>query len=196
MQWHTIGIGSRLAVTLLAWVGLSTCALLPPTIAVALPPSPQRPEGPGERITRNEDGKVLSSAEYWVDAGGHEIRHGVEAVYWPDGQIKAHREFVQGTPYGHWRTYWKDGVLRSSHEIETGQATPMAYFHPNGEKAAQGMAVAGKRTGPWTYWFSTGVFSEQGKYLEGKRHGLWRFYWKDGTLKEEALYKAGLRIAK
>ncbi|MDF1838472.1 MAG: hypothetical protein P1V35_11440 [Planctomycetota bacterium] len=196
MDRDTFGTAGRWAMALLAPLALAACALLPPTTAVAMAPSPKRPEGPGERISRNSGGQITSSAEYWIDAEGNEIRHGVEAQFWPDGSPKAHREFNQGTPSGRWKTFYQDGTLRSDHELQPGQATPMVYFHPNGQDAAKGLAVAGQRTGDWSYWFASGVLAEEGGYLKGRRHGPWRFYLKDGKLKEEALYESGKRVAR
>ncbi len=184
----------------MGWTGLlvlpllSACALLPPTGAVALPAPQRRPEGPGERIARNSEGKIVTTAQYLVDENGNEIRHGVEAQYWPDGSPKAHREFDRGVPSGHWQTFWQDGTVRSDHDIVPGQATDMTYFHPNGKVASQGQAIAGRRVGPWQYRFASGALSEEGSYLEGQRDGLWRSYEKNGALREEARYLAGKRI--
>lgn len=196
MDRDTFAWAGRWAMASLAALAFSACALLPPTTAVALPPSPKRPEGPGEHIRRNSEGQITSAVEYWVDRDGNEVRHGVEALFWPDGSPKAHREFTYGTPSGRWRTFYQDGTLRSDHDLQAGQSTPMVYYHPNGKEAARGAAVAGQRTGDWTYWYGTGVVAERGGYLEGKRHGPWAYFERDASLKEEAMYQAGQRVAR
>ena len=195
MFWDNIGSGGRLPALCICVVMFSGCALLPPTTAVALPAPVHREQGPGERITRNADGQITARVEYWIDAEGNETRHGVEASFWPSGQVKAHREFDHGNPTGHWQTYWIDGMPRSDHAIVPGQGTTMLYYHPNGLPAAEGQAIAGKRTGPWVYWFDTGAVTEKGSYVDGKRDGLWQAFDRAGSPEQPVRYAAGKRIA-
>ncbi|MCP5024479.1 MAG: hypothetical protein GY930_22275 [bacterium] len=196
MQWDTHHVRGMAWAWLLVVPLFLACALLPPTGAVALPAPERRPEGPGERITRDAQGQIIAIREYWVDDQGRETRHGVEAQYWADGSPKAHREFTHGTPSGKWETFWQDGTLRSEHAIVAGQATPMTYFHPSGLVASKGDAIAGQRVGPWQYRFASGSIAEKGDYEKGYREGLWQYYEEDGTLREEARYLAGKRVVK
>ncbi|MCA9001008.1 MAG: hypothetical protein KDB61_03725, partial [Planctomycetes bacterium] len=176
-----------------AFLAGSSCALLPPTGAVALPAPQKRPEGPGERVLRNSDGQVVQTVQYWVDARGHETRNGVEETFWPDGSLKAHREFAHGTPMGHWVTYWPDGQVRSDHRLDPEQATPMVFFYSTGAKSAEGKAVAGRREGEWTYWHPSGQVSEQGSYERGQRQGLWSFHDENGAI-TQVRFDGGARV--
>ena len=164
---------------------------MPVTKNAALAPPPQLDPGPGERKRLNAEGQVVAREEYLVDEQGRVWRHGMEWEYWSDGSLRAERSFAWDEPDGTWRTYWQNGDLRSEHELVPGERTPMVYWHPNGQKASEGQAIAGRREGPWTYWYADGQVGSAGAYREGRRHGPWREYFVDGSWKSYGHYELG-----
>ncbi len=193
-----MGIGSKSMRCALGWglllAAAPACSLLPVTKAVALPPPERFDPGPGERRQHNADGQVVAIEQYWVDEQGKTWRHGKEWEYWPDGTLRSEREFAWGEPSGVWRTHWRDGALRSDHTLEEGVSTPMVYFHPNGQRASEGLAQRGRREGPWTYWYADGTVGSSGSYWQGERHGPWREFHPDGSWKSYGHYDRGDKV--
>ncbi len=174
---------------------LPGCALLPVTKAAALPAPDQAAPGPGERVMRNKDGKIVLREAYLVDERGKVWRHGLEHSYWTDGGLRAIREFDHDEPIGAWKSYWPTGELRSEYLADPLRATQMVYFHPSGARASEGLAARGRREGPWTYWYANGVVGAVGNYVQGERQGPWHEYYSDGSPKSAGSYSAGDKIA-
>ncbi len=174
--------------------GAPSCALLPVTKAVALPPPERWEPGPGERKRWNADGQLVAIEQYMVDEQGKIWRHGQEWEYWPDGQLRSERAFAWGEPSGRWRTYWQDGTLRSDYTFDPDTSTPMVYYHPSGQRASEGLAKHGSREGPWTYWYADGTLGRSGSYREGRRHGFWREFHPDGSWKSFGPYERGDKV--
>lgn len=69
---------------------------------------------------------------------------------------------------------------------------PSISWHPNGQKAAQGLYEGGKRNGEWTLWFANGNVQKRLTYQFGAEEGLMLEYHPDGAKAAEGMMAAGL----
>jgi hypothetical protein len=77
---------------------------------------------------------------------------------------------------------WCDRPMPDGTFVRTG---PSLQWHGNGQKAAQGSYLAGKREGPWLFWFATGTPERQGTYANGRPDSVWTSYHPSGDRASE-----------
>lgn len=76
---------------------------------------------------------------------------------------------------------WRDGQ----------KAGVWTYYHPNGQKRAEGTEDGSVSRGEWRYWDEQGHLTAVGHFEDNQRHGEWRWFHSDGALREEACYEQG-----
>ena len=155
----------------------------------ARPPMPTPPpEGLRvlERLDRNT-GNVVRRWSIRYAANGQAFLDGPELLYWPDGALRAERNWVDGEATGLWKSFYANGTLkmRVSH---VDYPTSMVFFHPDGTVSAQGLASKGVKNGDWAHFHSDGSLSHQGAYVRGMKQGTWTYYHPGGGLAKRGNY--------
>lgn len=131
--------------------------------------------------------------------------HGDWKSYFYDGTINAEYVYNKGALDGLYKTYDLDGVLASEFQYRKGEIISYKFFdksskvlsearkkggeffyegyHPNGNKAAEGMYdSSGGKIGHWKFYSHNGVLSEEGLYQDNEPRGLHNFYYKSGEI--------------
>ncbi|MFT5732830.1 MAG: hypothetical protein ACJA2W_002574 [Planctomycetota bacterium] len=124
---------------------------------------------------------------------GAEVPNGKDWRYWPEGNLRSMRTFVNGEPAGLWWSWWRTGALRSAYVHEPGVLTRMAWWHANGFLAAEGLAMHGSREGEWSSWHENSALESVGEMSGGRREGLWTFYDEEGEWTERGMFLGGKR---
>lgn len=154
------------------------------------PPVPERERSYFDRDLE----RPRTEVEYLVLWDGRSVLHGVERAWYANGRPRHERGFDHGEPRGWWRTWYEDGTLRSENEIVPDAATPMRWWHPNGQLSSEGMARNSLREGAWRGWHPDGSLAYEGDYRGGVRHGPWTFWHPGGERAEAGEYRDGARI--
>ncbi len=94
----------------------------------------------------------------------------IHKIYWPNGQLRAQGQVIDGLKEGRW-TYW----------------------HVYGEKKEQGGFRAGLRDGEWTSWHPSGQVRAVMHYQADQLHGHFVSYRADGSRAEEGEFVSGER---
>ncbi len=96
------------------------------------------------------------------------VYHGNQVFYFPDGQINAKGEMVNGRRIGPWKIYY-----------------------PNGKLKSEGIYEDGKREGEWKFYYNSGKLEDIYNYKSGKLHGARTSYDEDGKVNFKANYYYG-----
>lgn len=70
---------------------------------------------------------------------------------------------------------------------------PGEIFFENGNLAAAGEHIKGRRSGYWKHFFETGKLLAEGDYLDGLKTGSWLFYYGNGEKRSQGIYKGDQR---
>jgi len=143
--------------------------------------------------------------EYTYDNG---ILNGSYKEYYPDGSVKASRNFVQGKPEGKFLQYGSNGKIESEVNYKNGeQDGPEIRYDIEGNIRSQSNYAAGKASGKevknissntgdyiqtatynkegkydgeYSEIFTNGKVKVKGQYMNGKKNGVWEYGKKDG----------------
>lgn len=125
--------------------------------------------------------------------------------YFYDGIINAEYAYNKGALDGLYKTYDVDGVLASEFQYRKGEIISYKFYdksgtilsdarkkggeffyegyHPNGNKAAEGMYdISGGKIGDWKFYSNNGVPSEEGRYQDNEPLGIHNSYYKSGGI--------------
>lgn len=100
---------------------------------------------------------------------GRFVQHGVTTIWYPSGQKKSERHYVNGKEHGR-TTFWH----------ENGQK--QAEFYISNGKNADGVAV---------WWFDNGRKKSEKAYRNGRGNGPEVLYWPNGQKRREATFEDG-----
>jgi len=135
---------------------------------------------------------VVTIAQNVTDATGK--KQGPWVKNYPDGKIMYEGTFRDDKPVGLFKRYNEKGILQSeltfSDKKDEAQAV---FFHPDGQKAAEGLYVAKKKEGLWKFYSATqpSYLIGDENYYEDTRHGLARKFYPDSTLAEKVTWDFG-----
>jgi hypothetical protein len=122
------------------------------------------------------------------------VAHGSDVQHFADGKLEHERAYRHGEPIGTWKSWWPNGHPRMEATYGTTEATPMRWWHENGQLSSEGSARNGLKEGEWTFWSATGVVAAKGRYVAGQREGEWSFFDDAGALTELAHYRADAKV--
>lgn len=183
----------RVSLIPLLALGLGACAQ---DLGVRVQPEPVTPPPDGVQVREQVDprsGVVLRSWGVRYEPDGRAVREGKETLRWPEGGLRAERDWSAGESHGLWRTWYPSGELESEHE-HCGERRPMVFLHANGQVRAMGEAVDGVKQGLWYHYRPSGVLEKVGHYERGEKHGVWTTYHASGSLAERGWMAAGHRV--
>lgn len=171
---------------------LLLCSCAGDTTRWAQPPMHQEPPQ-GQRVIERTDkdtGIVLRRWTIRYASDGRAFRDGPEWLYWPDGTMRAERNWVDGEPAGRWRSFHSSGSLqmRLTHGPEPSN---MAFFFDDGTVSAQGLALRGVKQGEWAHFHPDGSLSHLGFYERGMKQGAWTHHYPGGALARRGNYLDG-----
>jgi hypothetical protein len=63
----------------------------------------------------------------------------------------------------------------------------------NGQTAAEGDMVKGRREGTWVHYYENGVIMARGNWREGLKEGEWTFWHANGKKKSQGVYKEDVK---
>jgi antitoxin component YwqK of YwqJK toxin-antitoxin module len=113
---------------------------------------------------------------------------------YPNGKIMYEGAFKDDKPVGLFKRYNEDGVLQSELTYSgKNDEAQVVFFHPDGQKAAEGIYVAKKKEGLWKFYSATKpcyLIGEE-NYYEDIRHGLARKFYPDSSLAEKVTWDFG-----
>ena len=167
---------------------------------VAAPLRAKESDPPG-RLEEKRDvdpttGAPVHEWSVFVTPGRGAIKHGVERVWFPNGQLEWEREFHYGKPTGAWRSYWSNGNPRTEcYYLGPDVERTMTFWREDGKLSAQGPARDGARRGTWRFWWANGQLAEEGEYRGGLKEGPWTGWSRDGTRKFERVYAGNVRTS-
>ncbi len=95
-----------------------------------------------------------------------------------------------GTPPPIGTQVWCVRRLANGSEVRYG---PALEWHTNGQLAAKGEYLDGKRNGEWLFWTTRGVDQAQGPFVDGLEEGEWKFYHPNGQMESEGPMVSGGR---
>ena len=93
----------------------------------------------------------------------------------------------------HWPVLREQGLTTDSPAVawrgeEDGRWT---WWHPNGERMAEGEFDRGQRIGEWTFWYEDGGLQMEGVYVQGVGHGQWTHWHPTGFVRSRGRMKDG-----
>jgi len=126
-----------------------------------------------------------------IDAKGR--KQGIWKKY-ENGRLEYIGQFTNGIPYGEFTYYHQDGKIKSVTNFYNGtEKVKTILFHPNGQKAAEGIFLSQQKDGTWYYYSNEGVLVAIENYKKGVKNGEFKTYSaKTGMLIEEYAYVDGL----
>lgn len=87
----------------------------------------------------------------------------------------------------------RGGVSQYCHDGASVQGESLRW-HPNGQKAAHGRYVDGKRTGTWVWWHENGQIATRGDYTAGREDGSWTWWHLNGQVQMRGDHLNGQRM--
>lgn len=97
-------------------------------------------------------------------------REGLYKEYYDNGKIKLKGEFRNGKKVGTWTGYNEDGTKAYEQDYDRDDYAVLTYFHPNGQKSAQGESVKHSfvKIARWDYWDENGNHIKTERYYKGR----------------------------
>ena len=135
---------------------------------------------------------VITSAQNMTDSTGR--KQGPWVKKYPDGKTMYEGTFRDDKPVGLFKRYNEKGLLQSELTYSDKKDEAHAvFFHPDGQKAAEGLYVAKKKEGLWKFYSATqpSYLIGDENYYEDARHGLARKFYPDSTLAESVTWDFG-----
>jgi hypothetical protein len=180
--------------------GVSGCRTSPDLSRIKPLAHAKEPDPPGRTEERREvdplTGKPRHEWSVLVTPGRGALKHGIERIWYPSGELQWEREFRYGKPTGIWRSYWQNGKPRTEcFYLGPDVERTMSFWREDGRLSAQGPACGDARRGKWRFWWSNGQIAEEGEYKGGLKEGTWIGWSRDGKRRFERVYEKHVRVS-
>lgn len=155
------------------------------------------PDGKRASLKHYHEGMETDSSYAWYANGKPKEKGfftdgtGERLSYDSLGHLTERQHLTAGRPEGESWAYYPTGVKRSLVIYKDGLPAELHKWHPNGKAMADGMFLAGKRTGVWKQYFDNGTVAQVSTYVEGVLNGEELFYDEKGKLTRTQRYEHG-----
>lgn len=128
----------------------------------------------------------------WINYEDNTPANGRYISEFENGMIEKERNFRDGEQHGLQRVWWPDGNLRSEKEIKNGLGQGYSRcWHFNGQLARECLMDEGNFIGSYRTWSENGVLTWDQPWKDGEMHGTQMGWNEDGSLLWLTLYCEG-----
>ena len=155
----------------------------------------------GTHIWYNEDGRIDSSKIFkegkLIAAGKLDLKGLKQGTwkefYFPEGELKAQGDYIDGYRSGAWKFYFENGALRQvgSYGPKEALIGQWKWYYENAQLLLNEFYKNGKEDGISTEYNDTGKVITQGEYIDGRKEGEW--FLEIGDHLEKGVYEYDLK---